>query len=152
MNLLMVVGNEKTCYLFYSNNQIEMVQRFNFRGKRLIDELGKQYCRPVDDTIKLIRKKFGYHQKTPLFLDSNRILLFPTTGIKDNTCIWINYYAVSGYYRDKNKTVISFHDQSLFKGNPLKISYLLDIDIRVIRQQMRRCENIHKEFSKKPFS
>lgn len=148
LNLIMIIGKNNGSEIIYSKNHEIIVQSSSLSSLQVVLEIGKQFYRPAFATMELIGKLNGYHQKVPFMIESNRLLLFPTTGLKDKKCCWINYYSVKKSKRLNYGTEISFHDYSIIKCVDINFKYYLPIDSRTIFNQMYRCKVVHEQYLK----
>lgn len=147
-NIFMIIGREDGCEIIYTLNSQISVKRSRCKASKMIYGLAHSYYRPLLPTMKLIGKKHGYHQKIPVLIEYNRLLLFPTISMKDPCCCWINYYCVEDFKGNEGKTSILFYDHCIVQNeHAVKLYYVLQADKRVIRAQMKRCYEIHRRYA-----
>lgn len=147
-NILMIIGRKNGSEIVYTVDHKVKVQKSKCKSTHLVFELGNIYHRPALATMKLIKGKYGYHQKIPIIVEMNRFLFFPTISYKDEECCWINYYCVCGLEKVKDGTIISFYDHTLIGNIHINYQHKLFVDKRVLVKQMKRCHEIHKSYQK----
>lgn len=147
-NIFVIIGREDGCEIVYTVNSQVRVKRFSCKASKMIYRLAHSYYRPLLPTMRLIGKTYGYHQKIPVLIEFNQLLLFPTISMKDPCCCWINYYCVADFKGNKGETSIFFYDHCIVKKeHAVRLRYVLQADKRVIRAQMKRCHEIHTRYA-----
>lgn len=145
----MIIGSEDGCEIIYSHDHQVKIKKSSSKASKMIYGLAHSYYRPVLSTMKLIEEKHGYHQKIPVLIEFDRLLLFPTVSMKDPSCCWVNYYCVADVKGTKKKTQLSFYDHNILdERRKVCFSYALNVDKRVITRQMKRCQEIHSRMVK----
>lgn len=96
----------------------------------------------------------GISHKSPIIIEETRkIIFFPTTSPRINTCCWIALNNIKDYYKSDNNTVIIFNCGKKIK---LHLSYPI-IDNQVLRATRleallnKRIEEIEKTNKKVAF-
>ena len=97
-------------------------------------------CLKNGSSLKGRIEAFNYalqtYQKTPIIVSiDNNLLLMPLYSIHNDDCILLNYFNISKIKSKENTTIILFNDGSVRN---------IDIDIRIIRKQMRRVDEYLK--------
>ena len=95
-----------------------------------------QWCTLHGSTLEGRRKaacaNLYITQKAPILVSEiTRDIFFPTSALRNQKCIWINYRAVSEILRQNKKTRVIFRN-----GSELIVS----LEIRAIKRSMRLCE------------
>ena len=80
-----------------------------------------------------VKSIIGITSKIPLFIDYET-LMFPTKGVRNYDCVFINYYQILSIAASNNyKTVVRFKDLT---------NVVLDIDFSKVNLQIKRCKKI----------
>lgn len=146
-NILLVVGNEKGCEIFFTLDHDLYKVFAPVHSTKVIEMILGYYYRSLEGNIKQIQNSFNFNQKVPVFIDVNRMLFFPTITKNNRECCWINYYCISSVRKSKRNTIIKFYDHSFLNPHSeVLFEYEFPFEVRSIRNQMKRCEMIHKNF------
>lgn len=148
-NILFIQGYQNGCMIMYTkNHQLYSMFSTNHPTK-VIERIMMIYYRSIIGNEKMTKKQFVFHQKVPVFIDLNQFLFFPILSKKDKECCWINYYCVSDVKKKKEHTRVSFCDYSIIADkSSFLYEYECPVDVRVIRKQMKRCNQIHRCYVK----
>lgn len=144
--ILLIIGKKNGSDIIYTENYKIIVQSSSCSSLQVVFELGNQFYRPAVATMKLIRGKCGIYQKVPYLIEMNRLLLFPTMGLKNKECCWINYYCIKDLRTINGGTEFTFYDYSIMKCVDLNFKYYLPIDRRTIVGQMKRSKLVHEDY------
>ena len=108
--ILLIIGKKNGSDIVFSEDHKIIVQSSPNSSLQVIFELGNKYYRPAIATMKLTRGKCGIHQKVPYLIEMDRYLFFPTLGLKNKECCWVNYYCIKDLRAINDGTEFTFHD------------------------------------------
>ncbi len=110
----------------------------DFTTKNLINLNCKYYGSSLDGRISGSRDMLGVSYKVPIIIsESFKIIMFPTTSVRNVDCVWINIAAIL-FYKNKNNTVhITFkNDKKL----------IINISFGVFEKQLLRASRLESVF------
>jgi len=91
----------------------------------------------------VVRHHLDVKQKLPVLVDpTDRLLFFPTLSKEHPECVWINYAKIRKLKALTTGTLVIFGQRELE----------VDIGIRSIRMQVRRCEKLVKSIGQTPYT
>lgn len=97
---------------------------------KIIDDSCKFFGSSYDGRFEGTKKIMGISHKSPIIVEETRkIIFFPTTSPRINTCCWIALNNIKDYYKSNDNTVIIFNCGKKIK---LHLSYPI-IDNQVLR-------------------
>ena len=130
------VINTSTLIIINKNNYSMVIENdqqliVNKTAKDIIEDSCNYYGSSLKGRISGSKNLIGVGYKCPIIINENKsIIFFPTSGLRDNNCIWISLNNIEKYYvNELGKTEI------IFKNN-YKITLLLSLGI-IDRQILR---------------
>lgn len=121
---------------------------------KIIDDSCKFFGSSYDGRFEGTKTIMGISHKSPIIIEETRkIIFFPTTSPRINTCSWISLNNIKEYYKSNSNTVIVF---SCGKKIKLQLSYPI-VDNQVLRATRleallnKRIEEIEKRSKKTIF-
>ena len=93
---------------------------------RIINELCIDNLSTYQGRKEAIKIKYGIKTMVPIYIN-DEILLFPTKGIKEYACVWINYHQI----REVQKGKIVLQSGKLVECEPF-----------IIQRQLKNCFEI----------
>lgn len=104
--------------------------------KQPLQSLLNQWCMLHGSTLEGRRKaacaNLYITQKAPILISEiTRDIFFPTSALRNQKCIWINYRGVEDITREERSTRIIFRNGS---------ELLIELEIRAIKRSMRLCK------------
>lgn len=83
--------------------------------------------------VKSVKNVLGITSKIPVYIDHEN-LFFPSKGIRNYDCVFINYcYVLSTTRWHSNQTRITFHNLT---------DLIIDVEYKKINIQIKKCEKI----------
>lgn len=103
----------------------------DLQPRSIINQSCKYYGSSLSGRLEGARDILGITYKSPIILsENNRIILFPTSAIRNDDCNWINLYAIESYYqKTKDLVEITFKNE---KKLLLRLSYGI-LDRQILR-------------------
>lgn len=121
---------------------------------KIIDDSCKFFGSSYEGRFEGTKTIMGISHKSPIIIEETRkIIFFPTTSPRINTCSWISLNNIKEYYKSNSNTVIVF---SCGKKIKLQLSYPI-VDNQVLRATRleallnKRIEEIEKKTKKTIF-
>ena len=121
---------------------------------KIIDDSCKFFGSSYEGRFEGTKTIMGISHKSPIIIEETRkIIFFPTTSPRINTCSWISLNNIKEYYKSNSNTVIVF---SCGKKVKLQLSYPI-VDNQVLRATRleallnKRIEEIEKKTKKTIF-
>ncbi len=151
-----VKGTKQGCSVFYSNDLssalVEMID-LQISSTQALKMYAAHYHHSIEDSQRLLRRRYKFYQKVPVFIEKDRSLFFPTASALQWDCCWINYYAVRQIRKARHQSVVYFQEigkKYQFSVRELinnaakesKFEAIFDLDVRILRKQMDRCHKI----------
>lgn len=159
-------GTKQGCRIFYSDDlspKLVEVIDLNISSTKALQEYAAFYHHTIEDSQKMIRKRYKFNQKVPVFIEKDRSLFFPTTSKTQRECCWVNYYAVARISKQQDHSKILFHELNkkfhftVHSKIPLALQrdefeVVFDLDVRILKKQMKRCTQIAQDLVKEEMS
>ena len=121
---------------------------------KIIDDSCKFFGSSYEGRFEGTKTIMGISHKSPIIIEETRkIIFFPTTSPRINTCCWISLNNIKEYYKSNSNTVIVFNCGKKIK---LQLSYPI-VDNQVLRATRleallnKRIEAIEKKTKKTIF-
>lgn len=140
---VLIYAKEHTTYVIREDGTVNTVHT---KPVRLLEEACLVNGSSLSGRTESFRHLLGIRQKPAVLISEvSGEIWFPTLSMTQQDCVWIRYDAIlEAAAAGQHACVIRF-----FSG----ISHELDLDVRVIREQMKRCrrflellhQNIHSE-------
>ncbi len=98
-------GKNQTIIFDQSGNQVS----YPHSKLKILDDACLVRASSYDGRIKAVRKALHYFNKTPLMIcPQDSIYALPTISPQDYNCIWLFHHHIQEFFKEENKTYVSF--------------------------------------------
>ncbi|MBQ6840870.1 MAG: competence protein ComK [Bacilli bacterium] len=131
----------------YAKNKSKVIENYvsyivNKRPFDLVNDSCKYYGSSYLGRCESTDYMIGVKYKCPIVVSEvKEIIIFPTTSVKNDDCVWLNYNAIEKYYNNgQNKVVILLKNSRKFE---------FEISERIISNQIFRSSRLESVLKSK---